>query len=386
MPQTTDDLVLAHLRSTLFIVPMSEDISTNTVWPGFHAHQSQHPLASQCLLSLSQVYFGLQQNASDFVKQGMMLYGRSLIQLNSGLSDSGLRKQDDTILSVMILFLYEMLVLNSTDGWVEHALGLGKLIHLRGSEAFDNPGRRTLFESNRFIIILASLVAARPTFLSNPEWKTLPWASQPGSKDDMHALLDILADLATLKSQQLGGWNEWDRLSSEKTALSTAIKELRKWRQQWELANVGDLKMVPNQKNDDGIMPYILNFPTLYKANAFSLYNATYIQAFRLVANANDGHLNAEHTRDLHRSAEEICLATHYQLHTSDPMSGPFLVLFPLQMAALALEDTQSSFKGWIARTLTSFASTKSGWGVARQISAYSKRPNHSVSTVSLHC
>jgi hypothetical protein len=357
---------------------MSDNDTVNEIWPGFLARQPHHPLASQCLLSLSQVYFGLQQNVHTVVTIGMTLYGRSLLQLNAVLNDTVVRRHDDALLSTMILFLYEMLVLSSTDGWIEHALGLGRLIELRGAESFDDTSNRILFESNRFIVILASLITSKPTFLSQNEWKNLPWRTEPENKNDMHFLLDLLADLATLKALQANTCT--DVLDPTlRRSLSDVIEDLQLWRASWDAVNTERVILSPSHCDDSDVLPHVLWFSSLHKANVFGLYNATYIQGLRLLSNANGGQLSTEEAQDLHAAGLEICQATDFQLNASDPMAGQFLVLFPLQMAALALEHSQSPLKDWVATKLSSFAAAQTSWGVARQLSAYTGRADRSI-------
>lgn len=371
-----DDLFLAYLRSTLFVVSMADNKSENPsarTWPGFLAHPREHPLASQCLLALSQVYFGSQRDVPDVSARGRVLYVQSLSRLNTTLSDTHLRQTDDTLLSIMIFFLYEMLVLSTSAAWIEHALGLGRLIELRGPDSFNRPDQRTLFEVNRFIIILASLAIAKPTFLSRPEWKTVPWIYAPDRKNSMQSLLDIFADVATLKGLLVSDSYQGLRHVVH-DGIYEAIGNLRSWRSAWDMDNVLDVTDVPNTYDDQNILPSVLHFSSVYLANAFSLYNAILIQALRLLSSANNGRLDAVHATEMVNAAAEICKATEYQLQVSDPMAGQFMMLFPLRMASLALEDSVDPLKTWVAAKLRNFTALRSGWAVAREMSMYGGR------------
>jgi len=94
-----DDISLRHLRHSLF--PAG-------AWPGFGANTSQTPLAYRCLQSLALAHFGRVQAAPAFLEEGSISYIKSLHSLNHNLADPSCCTQDDTLLSIMILGLYEV--------------------------------------------------------------------------------------------------------------------------------------------------------------------------------------------------------------------------------------------------------------------------------------
>lgn len=370
----TDDTFIAHLRSTLFVVSISDNSSSrpiNETWPGFLAQRELHPLASQCLVSLSQAYFGVQHGAHDVSVRGTALYVRSLGRLYQDLDNAQAGATDDTLLSVMILSLYEMLVLSTNNGWIDHALGLGRLIESRGPESFAEPGRHLLFESNRLIIILASLAASKPTFLSRHEWKTQPWPGQSGRKNRVHYLLDMFADLATLKALLLDPHDDKAALLFKNT-VTQMICDLNIWRAAWDAVNNSDVTEVQNQSpHSRETLPTLLGFPSMFVANAVCLYDAIFIQAVRLLKTSASSMSLGVYSTQMQAAATEICRASDYQMQNADYMTGQFLVLFPLRMAYLGLESSESPLKGWIEETLLGFTASRKAWGVARKLNAY---------------
>lgn len=373
LSEYNDDTFVAYLRSSLFVVSISDGASANTLtdtWPGFLVRQQHQPLASQCLVSLSQAYFGIQHGAQDIAVRGTSLYVHSLGRLNASLSDAHARNTDDTLLSVMVLFLYEMLVLSSNNAWIEHALGLGRLIESRGPRSFIEPVQRTLFESNRFIIILASLAANKPTFLSRQEWKTQPWAKRPSEKNRLHHLLDLFADLATLKAQTLN-YGEDTPMVPIASTIEQKIHELRHWRAAWDAEILLNVAEIPNQcARSRAVLPTVLHFPSMYTANTVCLYDAIFIQAVRLLNITTDGTFHEYYVQAQH-AATEICQATQYQMQNTDQMTGQFFLLFPLRMAYLALESSGSPLRWWVEETLHAFASSRKTWGVTRKLNEY---------------
>jgi hypothetical protein len=190
-----------------------------------------------------------------------------------------------------------MFVLSSSTGWIDHALGLGSVLEMRGPHAFvagtrastsghnsnsnsnSNNLAHTLLESSRFLIILASLAVSKRTFLSRDEWKTIPWSRtksndkilHPGEaeaeaeaskskrkrKSPANMLLDIFADLPGLKEQrererergrQRGGrgtrrHDEDSRPCDDdlRAKASNIINDLLSWRRMWDSSPEGQI-------------------------------------------------------------------------------------------------------------------------------------------------
>ncbi|RMZ86301.1 hypothetical protein DV736_g6473, partial [Chaetothyriales sp. CBS 134916] len=187
----SEDLALRYLRSTVF--PGADDEDT-APWPGFNAIHMPDSLAYRCLLLLALTYFGRAQVSNDILHAGSKMYVGSLTTLNENLRHPRKSRSNDTLLSIIILGIYEMLVLSSQDGWINHTLGLAAVIEMRGP-ALHQQGSPALqaFEASRFLIILASLAVSKATFLSQPQWKSTPCIDyQLSSSNPMIAQLIVL--------------------------------------------------------------------------------------------------------------------------------------------------------------------------------------------------
>jgi hypothetical protein len=357
----TDDALVSHLQS---IVVVGEDY----VWPGFLARTDEYPLARQCLHSLANIMFGFSHNAPEVATRGTSLYVRSLSHLNQNLGSHEGAQSDDNILAVMILSLYEMLVYSSEAAWVAHAAGLGQLVQLRGSDAFSDPFQLELFEGNRFILLLASLVTSQATFLSEDIWKTRPWKQNPAAKGQIHHLLDIFADLITLKAALVTSLYP----ETFRAALMQAIAGLRDWRRLWNQVNSPKVKEVSNPNpGAPACLSTILHFTSTHTADNMCIYDAILIQAIRLLVMTGTD-LPIELVQELQAAGLEICRSVDYQLAesarmTGSGLTGQFLLLFPLTMASLALHanETLSRFIKETLNTFTGSSSTQK-WGIAR--------------------
>ena len=81
--------------------------------------------------------------------------------------------------------------------WIQHSLGIERLLHVRGPHAHRDSGCRELLERARPLIIIACLRQRKGTILSENEWKTIPWSDEGATKSPVEALIDIFVDLPT---------------------------------------------------------------------------------------------------------------------------------------------------------------------------------------------
>ena len=122
-------------------------------------------------------------------------------------------------------------------GWVNHGLGLGRIFELRGPHAHIAPPMRLLLESARTLMIVAALSIHKRTFLSRPEWKTIPWSLGPLQKSSMQQLLDILAEVPyMLEKKDAAASFTIDRkefsgcLAASKDKIIDLLHDLHSWR------------------------------------------------------------------------------------------------------------------------------------------------------------
>ncbi|KAK5554752.1 hypothetical protein LTR46_007479, partial [Exophiala xenobiotica] len=321
-----DGICLSYMRNTLFDTDPRDEPAGVPAWIGFRAADDvdeesglpRLPLSLQCLQALAKAYLGRVQGAPGVSREGSRLYVASLARLNRELrllrpapapsppddretstlaaqrrrSENRNRSESpsegetgggggggdaDNVLAILILGAYEMFVLSSSTGWIDHALGLGSVLEMRGPHAFvadvagtstnghnsnsnSNNLAHTLLESSRFLIILASLAVSKRTFLSRDEWKTIPWSksrTKSKKKSPANMLLDIFADLPGLKEQrerergrQRGGrgrrrHDEDSRPCDDDDDLrakaSNIINDLLSWRRMWESSPEGHI-------------------------------------------------------------------------------------------------------------------------------------------------
>lgn len=275
-----------------------------------------------------------------------------------------------------------MLVLSNDTGWIEHALGLGGIVEMRGPQAFIDGSPHSLFETNRFMIILASLAVSKATFLSQPEWKTIPWSKDPASKVPIHVLMDIFADLASLKEQRD---QDHANINLRDKAIK-AISGLLMWRQTWDSTPNGMITEIICPRSEASPFQFFrstLQFTSMHAAICTCLFDASLILAVELLTSAFErqppfpptpNDLSILHNNFLasaRAAAVEICQSIAFQLSGTIPMTGQFLVMFPLRMAWKALGGSATIEGHWIEHQLAEFEKGRQQWGVLRKIITY---------------
>lgn len=366
----------------------SKSSATLQAWPGFLADNGDFPLGRKCLLTLANTYIGNEWQDDTLTVRGRQLYVESMQSLRYALGRQRCLTTNDIILSITILSLYEMIVFSSEDAWINHALGLARVLELRAPATLQTAIGHQLFEANRFIICLASLATSRPTFLSQSRWKSEPW-SDDNSKDSLETLVDSFADLATLNAQIVSS-PRTDRARFRAKVLRI-LEELSQWKgasDHWSHGQV--VEAISSEHSTPAVMPMALCFPTVYITNSVCVYNAAVIQTIVLLKRCSDGHSESrdtarkqavgdgvddddEYDAKAHQAGVEICMTAQGCLPQAFTDSSlQFMLLYPLRMAWLSLEKDYTGQRHWIESLLGCFASRKGPWSVIRQVLANS--------------
>ncbi|KAJ5133877.1 hypothetical protein N7448_001103 [Penicillium atrosanguineum] len=112
------------------------------------------------------------------------MYGTALKQLQLALGDPKLRNQDDILMSVWLLCLYELMLGTSPDGkgpldWSVHSRALTGLIRSRGKEQFKTKTGRQLFQLSYHYIQIQCFQTG-----SDPPPEAREWFDAIESSDD----------------------------------------------------------------------------------------------------------------------------------------------------------------------------------------------------------
>ncbi|KZF19234.1 hypothetical protein L228DRAFT_286088 [Xylona heveae TC161] len=251
------------------------------------------PLATTCLESLVIAFVGRRMGQQSMYMRGTQLYCSALAGLHKKIASPSECYSNETLLCVNMLSIFEFLNLTTRNAWLNHAIGLGRIFEQRGAAAHATPTERVIFESSRSTVILSALVTRRRTFMSRPEWKTLPWSEDPLKKDLAQHLMDVYADIPDLvvdHNEALSSSDPTDcyvRLLEIQSRTTALLQALFRWRVAWEARN-------PRARYEVLVDRAECPFPSIYfyeklgLANEIGLYNAVLIMALEVAQSVDE--------------------------------------------------------------------------------------------------
>ncbi|KAH8697589.1 hypothetical protein BGW36DRAFT_295630 [Talaromyces proteolyticus] len=386
LPICTDDIFVEYTRSRLL---QGQEVDDPVVLPS----TVDRPLVQKSFLALSTTFFGLEHKEKELVSQGFRRYGVALEYLRQAVGDPSRYTSFDLIESIMVMSLFEFLISENENGWISHALGLEKIMALRGPESFKKYPEIIMLQNSRMCIILASILLRRRTILSQPEWKSIPWSLEPQAKSGMQFLVDILADFPELfvEKEDIVSNNSFDyrvmKWGHLRSKVDHVLHQLADWEQDWNMKNPGCCRQVPAPPTTPTVInalglsipawETIIEYESLYHANTVIVYNATLIMAQRLaqtIAFSGELHhpsaLNAAELSDRNLAAGLIiCRSIEYHLESMRKGAGSFFLLFPLRMAHDAIGNSNSIIGAWLQDVLQEIQDGKSGrWATAKYL------------------
>jgi hypothetical protein len=122
-------------------------------------------------------------------------------------------------------------------------LGLSAFFELHGLETFKEKSALSIFEADRFTLIIAAVASRRPTYLSSEEWKTGPWAMTGSRKPPIHYMIDHVADMPELYLMYIDYLKTTDVATRESLAsslemsMARVLSEIQDWYTQWVAEN-----------------------------------------------------------------------------------------------------------------------------------------------------
>ena len=219
-------------------------------------------------------------------------------------------------------------------------------------------------------------------FLESDEWKTIPWAKDPGAKTPLDELHDILCDLPGFLEDidRIRAWdpNEAGLEDFRASLCSRAVASLEMlyaWRWDWE-------QKFPHSSYIVGADQYASQMPRFLPPSPFSsiiwfanphrsselmTYNAIRViisktlEAVGVQAEmppsepfVHDPLLPTEGT--LHDVVIEICRMVAYHLQPAIRSFGALMLIFPINIALRHLNEEDGEVKLWVEAVMTVLA------------------------------
>ncbi|KAE9373024.1 hypothetical protein N431DRAFT_503803 [Stipitochalara longipes BDJ] len=377
-------------------------IPNSTPWLELHA-EDPSPCAQMSIRALSAVYFGRVHHLDKTTAQGFEYYIDALRTLNHSLRHAKHATSITVIKSAIALELYEFIAFNSASGWLKHAGGVGKLIELRGPWIYQNIDERRLLEGNRVTIALECLIQKKRCFLEHPDWKTIPWATDPESKTLELCLHDLLCDVPGLLVDATNlqfSILEMDQKHSLYRDLSSKIlvhlQSLYEWRATWQQQNPDCCCEVPTSYPDhEAFSSTVFYYSTLSTANEICSYNAQLLLILRLgsevIGPTFDPALSSLHLPgylnydplfppglavNAQAVATEICKSVEYHLLHPASSAAAFFLLLPLRLAYQTFSPGSKESE-WLSGVMRRIADS-SGFEISRSLSGKEVVPTSS--------
>jgi hypothetical protein len=273
-------------------------------------------------------------------------------------------------------------------------------MQLRGPESFSPLSDLVILEKSRTSIIFAALASRRPTILSKPEWKTVPWSQHPERKDEMQVLVDIISDCPQILVTKDDSSTRLD--AAERTLgyqvvvqmVMNLLSQLEQFEQQWQSRHrdvtieVPAPETTPNFLSPEGksipLWTTILYYKSLHHANIMALYNATLIFLLKQIEDliySTPGFASLPITKffpsKMYTAGIEICRAVDYHLERMRDGAGSFMLLWPLRMTWDAVGRHDDVVGIWLKDVLKKIKEGSAGrWAIAGYLLEMNKPTN----------
>lgn len=149
-------------------------------------------LVTTAMRALLMTHFGGMRDDVTMRRSGLEAYQQALLLTNRSLQDPRASRADGVLAACKLLALYEHLA-GSGFNWERHTLGVNRLLSVRGPLKHTDGVGHSMFLDSRHSAMITAIIRRQHTFLSEPDWKRLPWAKHP--KDFRQELIDIMLDL-----------------------------------------------------------------------------------------------------------------------------------------------------------------------------------------------
>lgn len=238
-------------------------------------------LPQQACSAFSQVTFGRHHCRQDLEIDGEERYGQAVSKVRAGLSNPSNPAFSELLVPVLIFLLYSSS--NASGGESRsHVTGLFTLLQIAGPKAFQRPLLRAAFSSCRATLVTVGLLQKMRLFLELENWKNVPWALDPTSKDNQDRLVDILVAVPGFLQDQQALRTECD-LALQESMIRNVLHQLDvlfRWRWQWEVENPNAAKeltrsdLQAKKLHAFSKSGNLLQYSAFSEAVEISLYNA----------------------------------------------------------------------------------------------------------------
>ena len=237
------------------------------------------------------------------------------------------------------------------------------------------------------MIVNACMMVFKPTILSGPDWKDIPWMNAPESKSELQHLFDIFVDLPDITRQV------WYTLRSPlsmrpnatmdvdtlyRTSMSM-LRALDQWRRKWWNRHSEDFfETTPTYtprawygRTEELAWKTCWHFSSLYHSQAYTTYHFILIIVLRMIWNCETSglltveYLEIDRSHQIYAAGIEICRCVDYHLHESLSGAGSLFLLVPVRVAWKSLGESSTESQ-WLVAAMRDVSEGERGrWSIA---------------------
>ncbi|EXK82117.1 hypothetical protein FOQG_13502 [Fusarium oxysporum f. sp. raphani 54005] len=333
-----DAVIHAHLLSRIDeVTPLMANLESITL------SDSTRSLAVRALAA---VYFGKTNSDKRIFDLGSREYVKALNRVQLDLASSTAVLEWDTLASVICLCMFENIVFTDKTGWLKHYEGITQLVKLRGPWRHQTVLERELLRQCRFEIILCALINRKHSYLTLPEWQTVPWPSTvPKTASD--ALHDIFArvpgQLHDMDRVQRGEVDN-EFFEELRQRVETTLSDLEDWEQFCQ--HPRPLTGSPLTSTQDSTSHPVRHKALLALQRAIILCMTGLCTFFNIPLVAEIPSILEDRKLVRKAIATEICQLAASCLGHESHSTEPLLFIFPLQIASMNFETGSAEEKG----------------------------------------
>ena len=197
----------AHRLQTFFFVRFCD-----TIWLHSQAAQwkarlpglmHKNPALHNAVLALSALYMSRSGEDLRATDVALPLYSSTIKQLQKCLFDPHLAFKDSTLMTTVLIGIYELVDKPGHSDWCTHTRGTAELIRLRGAAAAKTGFGRSLYYTARSFEVVRAILQLDYTFLADPEWVPEPLVQSEAQLNVLPDGFDGTTDEITDRASQL---------------------------------------------------------------------------------------------------------------------------------------------------------------------------------------
>ncbi|KAL7779748.1 hypothetical protein CFE70_009765 [Pyrenophora teres f. teres 0-1] len=296
------EVYICHLRCHLYpngpVDVGLQSLKVSDLAVNYASGREDVPIFNQAAISFATLFFGVQHHKNRILTEGYAMHGVALRRLNEALSVPGCHTSDDILVSVVVLAMLELYMPSGPRNYLQHMLGLERLLELRDPGSLAHASYRTLelYKGVRHMILIASLRNRSPSIFARPRWKAVLRTTLSLETPEEQDLHDVLADCSVLiaasdevaDSQHLQTPKKLHRRAEIERKASGLLEVLSSWKDRWDSAESN------HYGEEDDAMAISADAPTglctLYRfttdsvGRMFMLYNTGLIYVHQIYA------------------------------------------------------------------------------------------------------